>query len=203
MKHQQEHLSVLTHQLFVEMQLSGGQITSPVTYTCMMDLCWLLVPNVLQITNTVPSPGTDGIMLALARTPPVWTSQTKSSPSTPPADSTPFRSYKLIKHSGARVTMIGTQVNTVIIWMIGLLKNKRMRRSEILMVVKEAVLLLDQTVLPASMKTFSTAPPQDSASTRRWFVMAILIQTVVAMMKICISVWTSTSRKGLSRDMPP
>ena len=30
-RHQQEHMSVLTHQLFVEMQLTGGSITSPVT----------------------------------------------------------------------------------------------------------------------------------------------------------------------------
>ena len=86
--------------------------------------------------------------------------------------------------------------------MIGFLKNKIIR-SVILMVVKEAVLLLDQTVLPANMKTSSTAIPQDSASTRRWCVTVIHIQAVVGMMKAFIIVWKSTSRKGLSRDMPP
>ena len=78
-----------------------------------------------------------------------------------------------------------------------------MRTTVILMVVKEAVPLLDQIVLPANMKTSSTAIPQDSASTRRWCVTVIHIQAVVGMMKAFIIVWKSTSRKGLSRDMPP
>ena len=37
-RHQQEPLSVLTHQLSVEMQLTGGSITSPVTCMDLMDL---------------------------------------------------------------------------------------------------------------------------------------------------------------------
>ena len=97
--------------------------------------------------------------------------------------------------------MIGDKVGTVTIWMIGLLENKKMRRSVILMVVKEAVPLLDQTVLPVKIKTSSTAHPLDSAFTRRWCVMAILIQAVEEMMKVLITAMTSTTRKGLSRDM--
>ena len=85
-RHQQEPLSVLTHQLSVEMQLTGGSITSPVTGT-IGDWWLLLVPDVLQTTNNVSSPGTDCIDLALTITLPARTSQTKSSPSTPPADS--------------------------------------------------------------------------------------------------------------------
>ena len=80
-----------------------------------------------------------------------------------------------------------------------------MRRSVILIVVvvKEAVLLLDQTVLPANMRTSSTAHPLDSASTRTWSVMAIHIQAAEEMMKALITAMRSTTRRGLSRDMPP
>ena len=84
--------------------------------------------------------------------------------------------------------------------MIGLLENKMMRRSVILMVVKEAVLLLDQTVWPVKVKTSSTAHQLDSAFTRTWCAMAIHIQAVVEMMKALITAMTSTKRKGLSRD---
>ena len=94
------------------------------------------------------------------------------------------------------------QVITATIWMIGF-PNELNLSSLILMVVREAVPLLDLTVLLATMMTSSTATPQDSASTRRMFVMDILIQAVVEMMKVWINVWKSTSRKGLSRDMPP
>ena len=112
---------MLTHQLSVEMQLTGGSITSPVTGTgLVMDLWVVLVPNVPQTTNNVSSPGTDGLMLALGLTPPVRTSQIKSSPSTPPADSTTNSSSKLIEICGAWVTKISTQVSNVTIWMIGL-----------------------------------------------------------------------------------
>ena len=42
--------------------------------------------------------------------------------------------------------MRGNKVTTVTIWMIGLPEDKMMRRSVTHMVVKEVVLLLDQTV---------------------------------------------------------
>ena len=83
----------------------------------------------------------------------------------------------------------------------GLPVNKMMTRSLILMVAKEAVLLLDQTVWPVNMRTSSTAHPLDSAFTRTWCVMAILIQAAEEMMKVLITAITSTTRKGLSRDM--
>ena len=152
---------------------------------------------------TWPRHGTDTILLPLGTTPPVWTSQTRCLPSTQHADSTIYNSQTLTKHSGAQATLKGSLVVDVIMWMIGLPVNKMMRTTVILMVVKEAVPLLDQIVLPANMKTSSTAIPQDSASTRRWCVTVIHIQAVVGMMKAFIIVWKSTSRKGLSRDMPP
>ena len=80
--------------------------------------------------------------------------------------------------------------------MIGLPVNKKMRRSVTLMVVKEVVPLLDQTVWPVNMRTSSTAHPLDSASTRTWSVMAIHIQAVEEMMKELITAMTSTTRKG-------
>ena len=79
------------------------------------------MPNALETTNTVPGPGTDSILLPLTTTPPVWTSQTKSSQSTPPVESTIYSSYKLIKLSGALVTLIGIQGDTVTFWIIGFL----------------------------------------------------------------------------------
>ena len=163
----------------------------------------LLVPGVPQTTNNVPGPGTDGLLLTLTSTPPARTSQTKSSPSTPPAGSTTFCSSRLLELSGARVTMIGNKVTTVTIWMIGLPENKKMRRSVILMVVKEVVPLLDQTVLPANMKTSSTAHPLDFAFTRTWCVMAIHIQAAEEMMKALIAAMKSITRRGLSRDTQP
>ena len=75
---------------------------------------------------------------------------------------------------------------------------KMMRSTAILMVVKEAVPLLDQTVLPVNMKTSSTATPLDSAFTRRWSVMAIHIQAAEEMMKVFITAMRSTTRRGLS-----
>ena len=78
--------------------------------------------------------------------------------------------------------------------MIGLLENKMMRRSAILMVVKEVVQLLDQTVLPANMKT-------SSVFIWTWCVMATHIQAAEEMMKALITAMKSTTRKGLSRDM--
>ena len=99
--------------------------------------------------------------------------------------------------------MIGKEGSTVIgkIWMNGLHNNNIMGRSLILMTVKEAVLLLDQTVLPANIKTSSTATPLDSASTKTWCVMAIHIQAAEEMMKVLITAMKSTTRRGLSRDM--
>ena len=171
----------------------------------------MLVPDVLQTINTVSGPGTDVMILALslATTPPVLTSQTKSSPSTPPAVSTTVCSYKLTKLSGAQVTMIENKVSVMHIgmdltmWMIGLPVNKIMRRFVILMVVKEAVPLQDQTVLPVTMKTSSTATPLDSVSTRTWYAMATHIQVVVGMMRVLITAMTYTTRRGLSRDTQP
>ena len=58
-------------------------------------------------------------MLAQTTTPPVWTSQTRSSPSMQPVDSTTACSSKLIKVSGARISMGVTQGLHVTIWMIG------------------------------------------------------------------------------------
>ena len=95
------------------------------------------------------------------------------------------------------------QVSTVTIWMIGLPENKMMRRSVILTVVSEAVQLLDQTVWPVNMKTSSTAHPLDSAFTRTWCAMAILIQAVEVMMKAFITALNYTTRRELLRDMQP
>ena len=87
--------------------------------------------------------------------------------------------------------------------MIGLLENKMMRRSAILMVVKEVVQLLDQTVLPANMKTSSTATPQDSVFIWTWCVMATHIQAAEEMMKVLITAMKCTTRRGLLRDTQP
>ena len=92
------------------------------------------------------------------------------------------------------------QVITATIWMIGF-PNELNLSSLILMVVREAVPLLDLTVLLATMMTSSTATPQDSAFTRIWFAMGILIQAVEEMMKALIIAMLFTTRRGLSRDM--
>ena len=105
-----------------------------------------------------------------------------------------------MKLFGAWVTMIGSKVGTAIIWIIGLTENKIEKSSVIRMVVKKVVPLLDQTVWPANMRTSSTAHPLDSAFTRTWSVMAILIQAVEEMMKVFITAMRSTTRRGLSRD---
>ena len=67
-------------------------------------------------------------------------------------------------------------------------KIKKLTKFVILMDVRIAVLLQDQTVLPVNMKTSFTANPLVSASTRPMFVMDILIQAVVGMMKVLIIV---------------
>ena len=69
------------------------------------------------------------------------------------------------------------------------------------MVVREAVPLLDQTVLPANMRTSSTATQLDSAFIWTWCVMVTHIQAVEEMMKVLITAMTFTTRRGLSRDM--
>ena len=97
--------------------------------------------------------------------------------------------------------MRGNKVTTVTIWMIGLPEDKMMRRSVTLMVVKEVVQLLDQTLWPANMRTSSTATPLDSAFIWTWCVMATHIQAAEEMMKALITATTSTTRGGLSRDM--
>ena len=89
--------------------------------------------------------------------------------------------------------MRGDEVTTVTIWIIGLPVNKMMSSTVTLMVVREAVPLLDQTVLPANTRTSSTAHPLDSAFTRRWCVTAIHIQAVEEMMKVLITAMTSTT----------
>ena len=169
----------------------------------------------MAITNTAPGLGTDIFVPGQTTTLPVWTSQIKCLPSTPHANSKTISSLRLIEQSGALVGMMGggKWVPSVMgkrfwdlrILMIGI-PSKRMRRYLTLMDVRGAAgppPLLEKTVLPVNMKTSSTATPLDSASTGRMFVMDILIQAVVGMMKALIIVWRSTSKQGLSRDMPP
>ena len=111
-----------------------------------MECCGLLVSDVLETTNTAFGHGTDFLLLFLSQTPPARTNQTKFLPSTPPVVSTTSNSKKFTEHSGARVTLTGTEVVIfVMIWMIGFQEIKKMTRFVILMVVREAVPLLDLT----------------------------------------------------------
>ena len=120
----------------------------------------LLDPDVLETTNIAPGLGIETIYPEYS-TPLVMTSQTKCLSSTLLADSTINSSWALTERSGALVIRAGGKIEFVTICMNGLL-NKIMRRSWTLMVVREAVLLLDQTVLPVNMKTSSTAHPLDT-----------------------------------------
>ena len=193
-----------------------------------MDWWRVLVSDVLVTFNIAVGLGTDGIMLRLAINRPVWTSQTRCFPSTPPAVSSTNSLWRLTDHSGAWVTRIGDKVGTVMvdttmtIWMIGLL-DKTLTRSLTLMVVSNPASppMIVQTVCPVNIKTSSTATPQvslhslrnktllflflfkDSASTRSWCVTVIPIQAVVVMTKPLFIVWRNISRKMLSRIMRP
>ena len=161
----------------------------------------LLDPDVLETTNIALGLGIETIYPEHS-TPLVMTSQTKCLSSTLPADSTINSSWALTERSGALVIRAGGKVEFVTICMNGLL-NKIMRRSWTFMVVREAVLLLDQTVLPVNMKTSSTAHPLDSASTRTWCVMGTRIQAAEGMTKALITAMKSTTRRGLLRDTQP
>ena len=119
-RHQEETLSVKTHQHCAGTAVTGGSTTSHVTGMDLMD-CMLLVSDVLETFNIAVGHGTDGIVLTLTPTRPVWTSQTRCSPSTQPVASSTNSSCRPTDHSGAPVTMIDLQGNTVTILMVGLL----------------------------------------------------------------------------------
>ena len=95
----------------------------------------LLVSDVLETFNIAVGHGTDGMMLALTSTRPVWTSQTRCSPSTQPVASSTNSSCRPTDHSGAPVTMIENKGYTV---MVGIYSD--MRDMTILMIG-----LLDKT----------------------------------------------------------
>ena len=119
--------------------------------------------DVLETFNIAVGHGTDGMMLTLATDRPVWTSQTRCSPSTPPVASSTNSSCRPTDHSGAPVTMIDGQGNTVTTLMIGLL-NKTKTRSLTHMVVSNPASppMMVQTVWLANIQTSSTAIPQVS-----------------------------------------
>ena len=133
-----------------------------------MDWCGLLVSDVLVTFNIAVGHGTDGMVLTLATTRPVWTNQTKCSPSTPAVVSSTNSWLRLTDHSGARVTRIGKKVTTVTIWMIGLL-DKTMTRSLTHMVVSNPASppMMVQTVWPVNIQTSFTATPQVSLHSLR------------------------------------
>ena len=162
-RHQEETLSVWTPQHCAGIAVTGGSTTSHVT-GIEMDWCGVLVSDVLETFNIAVGHGTDRIMLGLAPTRPVWTSQTRCSPSTPPvASSTNNSCCRLTDHSGAPVTMIDLKVTTVTILMIGLL-NKTETRSLTHMVVPNLASppMMVQTVWLVNIQTSSTAIPQVS-----------------------------------------
>ena len=123
----------------------------------------MLVSDVLETFNIAVGHGTDGHLLSLEPTRPVWTSQTRCSPSTQPVASSTNSSCRPTDHSGAPVTMIEGQVTTVTILMIGLL-DKTKTRSLTHMVVSSPASppMMVQTVWPVNIQTSSTAIPQVS-----------------------------------------
>ena len=167
--HQEETLSVKTHQHCAGTAVTGGSTTSHVTSMVMkylmMDWWWVLVSDVLETFNIAVGHGTDGMMLTLTSTRPVWTSQTRCSPSTQPVASSTNSSCRPTDHSGAPVTMIDLQGNTVTILMVGLL-NKTKTRSLTHMVVSNPASppMMVQTVWLANIQTSSTAILQVSSN---------------------------------------
>ena len=123
----------------------------------------MLVSDVLETFNIAVGHGTDGHLLSLEPTRPVWTSQTRCSPSTQPVASSTNSSCRPTDHSGAPVTMIEGQVTTVTILMIGLL-DKTKTRSLTHMVVSSPASppMMVQTVWPVNIQTSFTAIPQVS-----------------------------------------
>ena len=117
--------------------------------------------DVLETFNIAVGHGTDGMMLTLPSTRPVWTSQTRCSPSTQPVASSTNSSCRPTDHSGAPVTMIDGQVNTVTILMVGLL-DKTKTRSLTHMVVSNPASppMMVQTVWLVNIQTSFTAIPQ-------------------------------------------
>ena len=113
--HQEEKLSVKTHLHCAGTTVTGDLTTSHVTCMDMVDWCWLLVSDVLETFNIAVGHGTDGLMLGLTSTQPVWTSQTKCSPSTPLADSLTNSFYKHTNQSG--VLAKGKKVTCVMVFL--------------------------------------------------------------------------------------